>query len=246
MNNYSKIGFVLTSVIALMSCKKDKISSVSVYSKAKITVSIKCDNTTVYFDSIMNTNSSGNLYSVNTLNFYISGIKLKQGEQTLYASNKVIYIDPSINSKSSFFLDSVPSGNYTEIQYKIGVDAAQNKDYHLESTMDNLNMAWPTAMGGGYHFLKMEGHYFDTAQVLHGYAIHIGRNENIIDVKHNQLLRQVNNAPEYALVFNINEVFTNPYPYNLNIETNYTMSDSMAMVKIKNNIKDAFVIIQNK
>ena len=48
------------------------------------------------------------------------------------------------------------------------------------------------------------------------------------------------------MIFNINEVFANPYNYNLNIENNYTMSDSIAMLKIKNNIKDAFHVFQNK
>jgi hypothetical protein len=48
------------------------------------------------------------------------------------------------------------------------------------------------------------------------------------------------------MIFNLNEVFANPNKYDLNIENNYTMSDSIAMLKIKNNIKDAFNIIQNR
>lgn len=246
MSKYCKIGLVIISINFLISCKKDTISYPSNYSKAKVTVSLKCDNASVYFDSIMNINASGNIYSVNTVNFYISNIKLKRDDDLIYTSKKIIYIDPALGSKNSFFLDSIPVGNYTEVEYKIGVDATHNVDYGLESTVDNLNMAWPTAMGGGYHFLKMEGHYLDALNVIQGYAIHIGKNENIIEVKQNLLLHQKNNAHEYSLIFNINEVFANPYSYNLNTETNYTMSDSMAMLKIKNNVKDAFVIIQNK
>jgi hypothetical protein len=65
----------------------------------------------------------------------------------------------------------------------------------LSTTLDNLNMAWPTAMGGGYHFLKMEGHYLDSLNTNQGYAIHIGKNENLMPVKNNQLLQQRNDTP---------------------------------------------------
>ena len=36
-------------------------------------------------------------------------------------------------------------------------------------------MAWPDVMGGGYHFLKLEGHYKKDS-LLAGYAMHIGQN----------------------------------------------------------------------
>lgn len=106
-------------------------------------------------------------------------------------------------------------------------------------------MAWPTAMGGGYHFIKIEGHYLDTSSTIQGFAIHLGKNNNLVNVAINQVLNQQNSLHNYSLIFNINEVFSNPYLYNLNIDNNYTMSDSVAMFKIKSNMKDAFSIIQN-
>ncbi|MBL7936621.1 MAG: hypothetical protein JNM51_12520 [Bacteroidia bacterium] len=229
-----------------MSCKKDVNPYSTKYSKAKFTVSLKCDAAFVYIDSLMNINSSGNIYSIHTVNFYISNFKMKRDDDSIFSSSQIIYIDPFLSSKNTFYLDSIPVGNYTEVMYTIGIDSNHNIDYGLTATLDNLNMAWPTAMGGGYHFLKMEGHYLDSLNINQGYAIHIGKNENLILVKNYQLLQQRNDTHEYSMIFNINEVFTNPYNYNLNIENNYTMSDSVAMLKIKNNIKDAFHVFQNK
>jgi hypothetical protein len=106
-------------------------------------------------------------------------------------------------------------------------------------------MAWPDAMGGGYHFMKLEGHYLDTVNVDKGYAIHLGKNENLVTAKVNSTLHQVYWDHRYTLYFDINEVFANPYTYNLNFDKNYTMSDSLAMLKIKNNMSDAFSIKQD-
>lgn len=245
MKNICKI-ITLLIVFTFLSCKKDVNPYSTKYSKAKFIVSLKCDGALVYIDSLMNINSSGNMYSIHTINFYISNIKLKRDDDSIFSSSQIIYIDPLLSSKNTFYLDSIPVGNYTEISYNIGIDTIHNTDFALSSTLDNLNMAWPTAMGGGYHFLKMEGHYLDSLNMNQGYAIHIGKNENLILVKNYQLLQQRNEAHEYSMIFNINEVFASPYNYNLNIENNYTMSDSVAMLKIKNNIKDAFHIFQNK
>lgn len=233
-------------LLILLSCKNDISPDASKYSKAKFTVTLKCDGAVVYADSLMNTNSSGNVYSIHNVNFYISNIKLKRDDDSIYFSKQIIYIDPLLSSKNTFYLDSIPVGNYTEISYNIGIDSIHNIDFYLAPSLDNLNMAWPTAMGGGYHFLKMEGHYLDSLNTNQGYAIHLGNKKNLIYIKQNQILHQRNNAHEYSVIFNINEVFSNPYNYNLNIDNNYTMSDPKAMLKIKNNTIDAFNIIQNK
>ena len=50
---------------------------------------------------------------------------------------------------------------------------------------------------------------------------------------------------QYTLFFDVNEVFKNPYQYNFNIDNNYTMTDSLAMLRIKQNITDAFKIVKN-
>lgn len=245
--------FLITvfTLLLLISCKKDSAiiedaaPSENRFSSADISVYLKNNNLSVIWDTLNNINSAGNTYSIHNVNFYLSNINLKKDDGTFYSSNKIFYIDPSYGSKSIIHLDSIPKGNYTEIVYLIGIDSIRNIDFGLGTTIDNLNMAWPTAMGGGYHFIKMEGHYLDTSHTSQGYAIHIGKNENLIKIKITQHLSQQNASHQYSLLFNINEVFMNPYIYNLNIDNNYTMSDSVAMRKIKTNIQDAFTIIQN-
>lgn len=244
----STLAFFTTFII---SCKKDTIKTEdpipveSNLSSAEITVSLKNSSSNVIWDSLNNVNAAGNIYSIQKVNFYISNISLKRDDGYLFKSTDLFYIDPSISTKSLIQIGSIPKGNYTEISFLVGIDSTRNIDFGLSSTIDNLNMAWPTAMGGGYHFMKMEGHYIDATSTVRGYAVHLGKNKNLVSpiIIHN--LTQQNSSHNYSLIFNVDEVFANPYTYNLNVDNNYTMADSSAMLKIKTNMQNAFTITQN-
>lgn len=231
------------AVLFLFSCLKKDIPPT--YSKAKFTVSLKSGSNQLIWDTINYFNAAGNKYGVETANFYISNISLKSADGTVFNSKKVFYIDPKIIAKSTFSLDSIPPAEYNEMTFLIGLDSDKNKTMSLGATLDNLAMAWPDFMGGGYHFIKLEGHYLDTLNVSKGYAIHLGKNENLVTAKISQNMHQKFWNHDYSLYFNVNEVFANPYIYNLNFEKNYTMSDSVSMLKIKNNMLDVFTLTQN-
>lgn len=246
-----KTYWLLFAAVLIVSCKRDKKITPennpveNPYSSAHFSVVIKSGVSSIIWDSLSNINAAGNTYSIHNLNMYISNISMKRNDGYIYNSKCVFYIDPAQQSKNSLQLDSIPKGNYIEISYLIGVDSVRNVDFGLGTTVDNLNMAWPTAMGGGYHFIKIEGHYLNTSNTKKGYAIHLGRNENLVKIKMNCSMVQQYPQHDYSITFNVNEVFQTPYQYDLNLDNNYTMSDSVAMSKIKKNIQDAFTINQN-
>lgn len=248
-SKYKRVLIVLKGLLLfvatffLYSCNKYGIPPT--FSKAKFTISLRAGTSPIIWDSVNYYNAAGNKYDVETANFYISNVTLKTVGGVIYSSNKVFYIDPSIAAKSTFSLDSIPPADYSEMTFLIGLDVDRNKTLALGSAMDNLVMAWPDAMGGGYHFMKLEGRYLDTLGVSRGYAIHLGKNENLVTAKITQNMHQKYWNHDYSLYFNVNEVFANPYTYNLNFEESYTMSDSVAMLKIKNNMSDVFTITQN-
>lgn len=235
--------FFLGILLFAVSCKKEKHPPV--LTKATFTISLKAHSSLPFeWDSIKFQNSSGNSYGVNALNFYISNITLKKGDGKSFSSKKIYYIDPSMISKSTFLLDSIPPGTYTEMSFLLGLDSTRNKTHALPPTTDNMNMAWPDFMGGGYHFLKFEGHFLDTIGAENGFAIHLGKNVNLPTVSFTCAMNQKYWDHKYDLTFDLNEIFDHPYKYDLNFENNYTMSDSVAMSRIKNNLADAFSINQ--
>jgi hypothetical protein len=103
-------------------------------------------------------------------------------------------------------------------------------------------MLWPDVMGGGYHFLKLEGKYLDSLKNEKGIAIHIGLNSSLVN--HHPINSDIkiveNNTSSVKLAMNLNEWFMNPYTFDFNRDGNYTMGDSTAMNFIKNNGNDVF------
>lgn len=235
----------LLALIALISFSCGKHEYPPEYSKAQFTLQIKAGAYLMEWDTVKFQNAAGNKYGVHTLNMYISNIVMKTIDGKKYTSKKIFYLDPLMSTKNKFSLDSIPPGNYTELTFNIGIDSLRNKTFALTSTTDNLNMAWPDFMGGGYHFIKLEGYYLDALNAKKGFAIHLGKNVNLPLVKVSQPMNQKYWDHQYTLSFDVNEVFMNPYMYNFNVDNNYTMADSSAMSKIKINISDAFKINQN-
>ena len=72
MNNYHRQFLYAIFLMGIISCKKHESFLLPEYSKAKFAIFIKCDASDVFTDSLMNINSSGNVYSIHTVNFYIS------------------------------------------------------------------------------------------------------------------------------------------------------------------------------
>ncbi|MCZ2248511.1 MAG: hypothetical protein LC111_07105 [Bacteroidia bacterium] len=246
-NKFIKSLVLVSSIIfTLSSCKKDVIDDnpAPLFTKASLNINVLANNNKVIWDSINYINASGNKYSLRTINFYISDIAMKRKDGFIHKLNKVFYIDPAKSESSQITIDSLLRGDYEQISFLVGLNPQKNIDYGLESTVDNLNMAWPTMMGGGYHFIKVEGHYLDSAGLRKGFAIHLGKNENLVNIEINKLMLQQKSENNYSLDFEINEIFANPYLYDLNIEKTYTMSDSLSMSKIKTNMQDAFTINQ--
>lgn len=239
----SRLSIIL--VVLCLSCKKQ--SYPPSFSKAKVNISTNVGSSGLLdWKNIAYWNEAGNKYGVNKINLFISNVTLKDTKGKSYLIRDVFYLDPSDILKSSFQLDSIPPGTYTEMTFLVGLDSAQNKTMGLSPSTDHLNMAWPDALGGGYHFLKIEGYYLDTADMQKGYAIHLGKNGHATEITLKSPMYQTYWNHEYTLSFDISEVFKNPHTYNFNRDNNYTMMDSSAMSLISKNMQDAFSIKQNQ
>ncbi|MFP5469993.1 MAG: MbnP family protein [Bacteroidia bacterium] len=216
-------------------------------SKAKFNIVLASGkDSPIEWNAIKYKNAAENSYSVTKIDLYISNVILKQSDGSVFTSKEVFYVDAADVKKSFFMLDSIPPGIYTEISFLLGLDSNTNISYTLPSTTENLNMAWPDMMGGGYHFLKFEGHFMDSTSTQKGFAIHLGKNENLPKISFTSTLNQKYWDHDYSLTFDLNEVFANPHTYDLDKDNNYTMMDSVAMNKIMLNISDAFSLKQNK
>lgn len=239
MKRHSVLLTILLTT-AMISCKKEKQNVIPppTYGDVVITMGYHVDGKPLYLDSIMYTNEAGNRYSVTRLQYYISRVCFYKAGAVQYSSDTIVYADAKYSQ--TFLLANVPAGIYDSISCYIGMDEAQNSSYSLPATFENTNMIWPATMGGGYHFLKLEG-YWDDSGAISGYAMHLGRNGFVVKAGVKSGITVIGGT-EYnmTLNMNINEWFRRPQVYNLATDGVYSMGNAVLMKKLSNNGADVF------
>jgi len=213
------------------------------HGQLKFSVSHKVDGATVVFDTITYTNAAGNNYGIEKLQYYISNICLYQKGKLCYSFPDIVYIDASIDSLCSFSItpsSGLKTGTYDSIALMVGIDAAHNTSNYLPASLANLDMGWPDAMGGGYHFFKMEGHWLD-AGTSTGYAMHIGMNGFQINAGFPCSITVASSGdPALSFSMNVNKWFSGAYTYNFATDGYFSMGDSTMMKKLSTNGATAF------
>jgi hypothetical protein len=227
---------ILCVIFLALSCEKPL--QPSTMTNQKVQLSYAVDGQNVVFDSILYSNDAGNQYSIFRLEYYISNVVLVMENGYQIPLKSVYYLNIKKPETSLITLENVPFGTYKEINFLIGLDTANNKTGALPNNIDNNNMAWPDQMGGGYHFMKLEGNYKNGSQVS-GFAMHLGNNANVVKVSvKNSFVIEKNKT--LNLEMNINEWFRDPHIYDFDVDGNYSMSDMPAMTKLSANGKNVF------
>jgi methanobactin biosynthesis MbnP-like protein len=162
-------SFIYSSALALLiftSCKKENKSEIQPGDTGAI--EIEFDNIAGDQDLELNTgtytNRSGETFTVSTLNYYISNIKLR-------TSNGVEYVVPKDESyflikeddeeSQTIELENLPAGDYTSFTFTVGVDSIKSiapvseRTGVLDPAGEANEMYWN--MNTGYIFMKMEG-----------------------------------------------------------------------------------------
>jgi hypothetical protein len=142
--------------------------------QVKITVIHKVGNELLEFDTLRYQNSSGNKYSVYTLRYFLSGISLTKNTGETVLLKEVQYVDGRIIKTNSFLSgDLVPAGEYLFLTFQFGLNDQFNVSGRFPNHPEN-RMEWPETMGGGYHYMKLEGKIESTAEDLN-FQAHTGR-----------------------------------------------------------------------
>jgi hypothetical protein len=226
----------------LLSCKKDRDPEPDPSINAvNVQLSFECDGLPLVKDSFLYTNDAGNNYSVNRLQFYLSDFVFRKPDGTELKIVAPVYVDFFGNRNFTFRLEGIPYGLYDRIRFCIGLPPLLNVPGGLPNTLENTSMIWPEAMGGGYHFLKLEGRFKFSGQT-YGYAIHLGKNPHLVKIDSFGQFHLTSGHAPLRMRMNINEWFRNPHVYDFNTDGNYTMGSDSLMLKIAQNGTDVFTI----
>lgn len=226
----------------LFSCKKDQVKE-----KAALQFEIthKVDGEALKMDTVRYENRAGNLYSVTRLEYYLSNFTFISSNGDEEKIEDIYYINPK--KPASLTIDDIEmeAGSYSTLQFHIGLPADENISYNLSATSENVNMAWPEQMGGGYHFMKLEGHFIDDQNQEKGYAMHLGMNEWLVTVTLNQSIELTGDNNELLLTMDVNQWFEGPHTYDFNVQGNYTMGIDSLMGQLSDNGLSSFSLTVN-
>lgn len=228
----------LVFVLVLFSCKrKDEVE----IPKNNVQLNWKhtFNSNDITEDSLAFLNVFGDTLSVSRVTYFLSDFKLI-GEQTTYQSGNVVLLDLFGNKNLSFNLENVPSGHYHTLEMTFGLDSLVNVFGLIQNSIDHNEMFWPVSMGGGYHFMKFEGHYLDSGRIK-GYAMHIGKNGN--QIRYSMPIQlDIPNHKFIDFEVHLDEWLKNPYGYRFTKDGAFTMAYDDLMRLIVGNGKDVFEI----
>ncbi len=180
------VALLLTGVLAVSSCKKDKNPE-----------PVQTGSMKVQFDYVFGSNmlpwqigktmvhsKTGDTLTFTTFKYYVSNIKLKKADGTWWAQPESYFlVDASVSGGSVINVDNIPAGSYTAMEYTMGVDSARNVSGANTGALSLTNgMFWD--WNSGYIMLKAEGN--SPQAVNGGFAFHLGGfsgDYNVVTVK---------------------------------------------------------------
>lgn len=206
------------------------------------------------FDKQQYTNKAGNEYDVQTLKYYVSDIVLHRSDGENPQIDTVHYRDGRKSETRKFGPYPLPNGTYNKITFIFGLDQEENESGYLPNTQTHNNMIWPKPMGGGYHYIKLEGAYIDSSGSEANYKMHVGE-LNIDDTTQEQTIPKVTlnlsskikadyNDWKVTISMDINEWYQNPHTYDFNEFGQEIMGDPEAQQLLKENVMRAFQVKQ--
>ena len=206
------------------------------------------------------TNSNDEAYKVTWLTYYVSDIKLKREDGTVYAdevksdgSAGYYLIDEADAESQHVVLNNIPKGDYTEITFTIGVDAAQVDEGAQTGALDpakGLFWSW----NSGYIFMAIEGVAPASTETDDLFQYHIGgykedaSNVNLVNNMKTITLSfgdvapvRPSHEPEVHVVFDVNKLLDGTGE-SVTFATNASRHSPKPCQNLAGNISAAFAV----
>lgn len=239
--------------LSLSSCKKDTIilpePEPEKHTSLKVNYRPLLNGQELIFNRPkLYTNAFGDSLNVNVFKYYISNLVLVKEDASVYIVPESYYfINHGFADKQSFDLSDLPEGNYTKMEFLIGIDSARNCSGAQDGALSPENeMFWD--WNQGYIFFKLEGEFKSINKTsLTQYNLHVGGFSYPTNYIRKCSLNfpsalhvQKGQSPVIYINTVIDEVFKNPNLIDL--DTYYNTTGGKFCGGIADNYPDMFVI----
>jgi hypothetical protein len=196
------------------------------------------------------TNAAGNAFGVTRLSYFVSDVTVTTAHGMTYSVPGAHYVD---HDTASTRLLAIPvdahSVDLTSISFVMGLPPALNVTGAFTSPPESL-MEWPEMMGGGYHYMKLEGRYIDDAGEPFNMMVHSGGLSGTdysfpVELQAHGVAIGEGDVT-LTLAMNIEEWFTSPNEWDLNdyfnAERRGIMGNAAAQASLRENGAGVFTL----
>ena len=252
----TRILVILLAVLAAACTKRSDQAEID------LSVNYEINGKPLITDTLCYTNEAGNLFLITEIQWFLSDIELKNenGDWTLLCqrgvsdtldASRIFYIDTDIPESQTLSTCPVKTGHYTAIRFTFGLDDYDNYT-GLFNDPPESEMFWPDMLGGGYHYMKLNGKYRNPNGRIAPLAIHlgIGQNEDCTEFYQNYFIVELpidfdvkaNAENRLDLTMVIDNWFRNPHTIDFNEFGSHIMQNQTAQRLLNGNGKDVFRI----
>ena len=244
-----KTTFFLSLLFSLLfiSCKTEETIDPNTV-ELNLSFSHVVDAAPVQLDQLIYKNAMDQAFSIKTIKYFISEIKLYKADNSVIIFSDIHYVDIRIPETLNYtFSSKISAGDYTGISFVYGLTPNENITGRFPEPPESL-MEWPVPMGGGYHYAKIEGQYItaDNYFNFHSGMLNGTPYEVHVDLK-NQAFTVSGNSLHLNLQMEIQNWFTNPTDWDFTHWGGGIMGNPDAQKTVQENGVDVFTfaVIEN-
>ncbi len=238
--------FVSSFLLALVACNKPASDS-----EIHLQISHEVDGEPLVTDTLCYVNEAGNHYLVNEVQWLISNVMIQDEQGEWHDIGKAFYIDTDITDSQTIHKSAIPVGRYVTLQFVFGLNSDDNQSGYFSNPPES-EMFWPDELGGGYHYMKLNGKYLNADSLLAPLAIHlgIGQNDELTSFYDNSFVVSLpidftvseGSDNRLNLIMDIENWFRSPNTYDIFHYGSAIMQNQEAQSLLKENGRDVFSI----
>jgi len=257
----TQLFLMLLTAMLMTSCSK----SVG-YGDLKVNIGYSINGNTLVPDSLCYVNEAGNEFMINEIQWFISQMELESEQGHWYRLDHkevkylvahtpdwVFYIDTDIPESQTLEIAPLPVGKYKTLRFNFGLNEEDNQT-GLYTNPPEANMFWPEPLGGGYHYMKLNGKFLDHDGALTPLNVHLGIGQNADHTEFYQNYFTVQLPIDFTIAENaenqldltmiVDNWFRQPNLHDFNDWGSAIMQNQAAQQVLKENGANVFVVGQ--
>ncbi|MFA5974340.1 MAG: MbnP family protein [Lentimicrobiaceae bacterium] len=263
---YSLLAIPLFGFLMLtnVSCNNDKPDPIQPTGHISFNFTHLVDGLPLEKDNMKYVNAAGNPYEINQVMYFISDVTLHKsgGTKKLISDwTDIHYVDIDMPETLKWDVyDDIQTGAYDSVSFVFGITEEKNKSFMFVNPPE-VNMMWPDFLGGGYHYMMINGSWKDESNVIKSFAFHLGIGQlyksNVINVDsiyafvqnyfsvklpNSSFTIEENKTRQIEIIMNIDSWFKTPHIYDHNYWGGAIMQNQQAMQMAKENGYDVFAV----